>query len=527
VKTCWPLSILLALAVSARGEVTLHRLFSDNAVLQQRAKVPIWGTARDGEKVTVQFQKQRVTTIASNGQWRVTLKPLRAGGPFTLVVTGDPSTGSGRGNTLTRTNLLVGEVWICSGQSNMQWPLTHCENSQAAISNATDPQLRLFTVPNVAANEPQRDVNANWVECTPQTVAGFSGVAYYFGRDLRAARRVPVGLINTSWGGSPAETWVPRSYLAADPILKPSLDSFQQAVASYPKQLEQYQQAEPALTQKHAEAVAQAAAAGKPAPHPPAPPGDPAQNAHRPGALYYAMIAPLQPFAIRGAIWYQGESNAGRAWQYRTLFPTMIRAWRETWGAGAPATGSGQVFPFLFVQLAPCGSAALGVSAWAELREAQLRTTQTLPATAMAVITDAGDCADIHPRRKEPVGARLALAARALAYGERIESSGPLYRAMTVKSDRIALTFSHARGGLVTKAGELKGFIIARADQRFFPAKAEIEGDKVVVSSPDVPQPVAVRYGWADCPDINLYNQAGLPASPFRTDDFPMITQPR
>jgi sialate O-acetylesterase len=505
------LSLSLCLAASAFADVTLHALFSDNAVLQQQMKVPIWGTAAVDEKVTVQFQKQTVATSATNGEWKVVLKPLRAGGPFSLVARG--------ANTITRTNILVGEVWVCSGQSNMQWPLSSSENPQAAVTNAADPMLRLITVPNTHADMPQRDVKASWVGCAPDTARGFSAVAYFFGRDLRTARKVPVGLIHSSWGGSPAETWTPRSYFESDPVLKPIIQEYDRVVQSYPQRLTEYKQAEAELLKKHEEAVAKAKAEGKQAPQPPRPPGDPAMNAHRPAALYNAMIASLQPFAIRGAIWYQGESNAGDAWRYRTLFPTMIRAWRETWGQGD--------FPFLFVQLAPCGSPAEGVSRWAELREAQLFTSQTVPKTAMAVITDAGDCADIHPKRKEPVGARLALAARTVAHGERIVSSGPVYQSAKIEGDHVTLTFQNAGGGLVAMDGELKGFIIAGSDQRFVPAKAEIKGNTVVVSSPDVKQPEAVRYGWADCPSVNLFNKEGLPATPFRTDDFPMVTKPK
>jgi sialate O-acetylesterase len=334
------LLVLGAPRIAVQADVALHALFSDNAVLQQGMKVPIGGTARDGEKVTVTFQRQTVSTAATNGQWKVVLKPLRPGGPFTLEVRGD--------NTITCTNILVGEVWVCSGQSNMQMALHGCENAEAAITNAADAFLRLFTVANTAADEPQRDLKATWNECKPETVRGFSGVAYYFGRDLRTARKVPVGLIHSSWGGSPAETWTPRRYLEADPVLKPAVDGHELAVKNHPAALEHFKQQEPELKKKHEEAVEKAKAEGKPAPRPPAPPGDPAKHPHRPSALYNAMIAPLQPFAIRGAIWYQGESNAGRAWQYRTLFPTMIRSWRETWGQGdfpflrRPATARGR-----------------------------------------------------------------------------------------------------------------------------------------------------------------------------------------
>jgi sialate O-acetylesterase len=306
-------------------------------------------------------------------------------------------------------------------------------------------------------------------------VPDFSAVAYFFGRDLQSKLGVPVGMIHTSYGGTPAEAWTSRAALEANADLKSLLAS------------------PPAGTQAF----------------------------QRPTGLYNAMIHPLIPYAIKGAIWYQGESNAGRAYQYKTLFPTMIRNWRQDWGQGD--------FPFLFVQLAPFHKKVSqpGDSQWAELREAQRLTLKQVPATAMAVITDVGDEDDIHPQKKEPVGQRLALAALALAYGKDVEYSGPAYAGMEVRGHEIWLRFDHVDGGLVAMGDALEGFTIAGADQKFHPATAEIRGDKVVVSSPEVSQPVAVRYGWADYPVVNLANRAGLLASPFATDDFPWITAPK
>jgi sialate O-acetylesterase len=399
-------------------------------------------------------------------------------------------------------NILVGEVWVASGQSNMQWPLSLCANASSDIAAAGDSELRLFYVPRVTADTPQSDVNTNWTCCTPETAAGFSAVAYFFGRDLRKALGVPVGMIHTSWGGTPAEAWTSKEALEARPMLKKLITDWDAKIAAYdPVKTAERNNAAAA---RHKEAAAKAKAAGKPAPPAPRPEVDPAKNPHRPTSLYNAMIHPLLPFAVKGAIWYQGESNNSRAKEYQTLFPAMIECWRDCWKQGD--------FPFLFVQITPHNNMS------PEIREAQLLTTERVPNTAMAVTTDYGNATDIHPREKAPVGARLAYAARALVYGERIEYSGPVFKAMRVSGNKATLHFRHATGGLVAKDGALKGFTIAGADKNFVPAKAEICGDRIVVSSDQVARPVAVRYGWANVPDVNLYNQAGLPASPFRTD---------
>jgi sialate O-acetylesterase len=412
----------------------------------------------------------------------VKLSRLKAGGPDNLVVQGK--------NRIELKNVLVGEVWICSGQSNMEWPLRAAHEGSNAMAASANPQLRLFHVPKTKADEPVTDVKADWKAAAPDTTPDFSAVAYYFGRDLQKALNVPVGLIETCWGGSPAEVWMSKRVLESNPEYKRDIfDAYVEKVNT-------------AGTNKNAR------------------PG------WKPTELYNGMIAPLIPYSFRGAIWYQGESNAGRAKQYRTLFPDMIRNWRQDWDQGD--------FPFLAVQLAPWDknkkrnldviSAKPEDSDWAELREAQLLATRVLPKVGMAVITDVGDKDDIHPTKKAPVGARLALAARGIAYRERIEYSGPIYKSRRIKGDKAILSFEHAEG-LEARGGELKGFAICGPDKKFVWAKATVEGDKVVVSSPEVTQPIAVRYGWSDFPDVNLWTKAGLPASPFRTDDFPMITQ--
>lgn len=457
--------VLACGAVSAA--VKPNSLFTDGAVLQRGIRVPVWGTANDGERVTVKFRDQVVSTVAKDGKWRVNLTPLSAGGPYDMTISGD--------NTIKLTNILVGDVWICSGQSNMQFALTYDSNAAKVIPTATDKKLRLFTVPPAPSATPIDDVNSSWKLCSPDTVKDFAAVAYYFGLNLRQELGVPIGLINTSLGGTPAEAWTRLSAIMSNPDFRGLVD----------RRLSTTEWA-----------------------------------ALKPGYLYSSMIYPLQPYAIKGAIWYQGESNAGRAYQYRTLFPAMVRSWREDWMQGD--------FPFLFVQIAPfmLKSSTPQESAWAELREAQLLSANSIKNSAMAVITDLGDENDIHPRQKGPVGYRLSLAARALAYGENVVYSGPTYKSMQVKDGRAIIEFDNAEG-LAAKGGPLTGFAIAGSDRRFVNAKAEIVGGKVVVSSPEVANPVAVRMGWANYPEVNLYNKAGLPASPFRTDDFPMVTGPK
>jgi sialate O-acetylesterase len=494
-----------ALMLEARADVKLPGLFSDHMVLQQGMRVPVWGWANEGEKVTVAFRGKKVSTTARKGKWMVRLPSQKAGGPDTLTIQGD--------NQIDVHNVVVGEVWICSGQSNMEWPLSGSFESEKDIAASADPNIRLFTAPRLKADAPVDDVKANWQKCDPNTVGKFSAVAYYFGRDLQKARGVPVGLIHTSWGGSPAEVWIREVVLATNPGYKNAI------LESYAGQLEKYQ-AELVKWEREAEDLKKE---GKqPAARKPSSPWKPAE-------LYNGMIGPLIPYAIKGAIWYQGESNAGRAWQYRTLFPDLIRNWRQDWGQGD--------FTFLAVQLAPFDrnkkrsleaiTAAPGDSDWAELREAQLLATKVLPKVGLAVITDVGDKDDIHPTRKEPVGTRLALLARGVAYGEKIQSSGPIYRGMQLRGDKIILNFDHVDGGLEARGGRLRGFAICGEDKKLVWAYAEIDNDKVIVSSPEVRKPVAVRYGWADYPVVNLFNRAGLPASPFRTDDFPLTTAPR
>ena len=439
------------------AEVKPNILFTDGAVLQRAQNVPVWGTANDGERVTVEFAGQTATTTAQRGKWKVELKPLKAGGPFSMKISGD--------NEVTVKNLLVGEVWVASGQSNMEWTLNASFQPEVEKPKAKFPQIRMITAKKVSSLTPLDEIEGKWQECSPETVGGFSAVAYYFARDLHAKLGVPVGIISTSWGGTPAQAWTSAEGFEGQPELKGYADQIK-------------------------------AAAEKPPEKGPGP--------HFPGALYNAMIAPVIPYGMKGVIWYQGESNAGQSKQYQTLFPAMIADWRTKWKLGD--------FPFLYVQIAPFKGQP------PEIREAQFLTLAKTKNTAMAVTTDYGDANDIHPKQKEPVGNRLSLAARALAYGEKIVYSGPLYQEMKAAGDKAWISFSHLGVGLMAKDGDLKGFTIAGADGKFVPAKAQIKGDKVIVSAEGVAEPKAVRYGWENVPDVNLFNKEGLPASPFRTD---------
>jgi sialate O-acetylesterase len=516
------------IAPAARADVKLHPLFTDNMVLQRGTTCPIWGTADPGEAVTVSIDVAsgsgkstvRISTTASNdGWWMVRVGTFQAGDKLTVTIAGK--------NTVTLKNVLAGDVWLCSGQSNMELrvkQLTKEDQGKKVAAEAANPNIRLYDVPNRPAPEPKSDfpVNAKagqgvWLECTPETVANFSAVGYFFGRDLQKALNVPIGLITSDWGGTPAEAWTSRQGLLAEPSLHHYVEKLDAATKGF--DAEKAKAKYEADLAKWKAAAAKAKEEGKQPPRRPLQPGTGGVNQNSPTALYNGMIAPLVPFAISGAIWYQGESNAGRAYEYRTLMPALIRDWRARWG---------YEFPFLIVQLAPFRGGPSGVD-YAELRDAQLYTAQVLPRVGLAVITDVGEETDIHPQKKEPVGARLALAARAIAYGQPVEFSGPVLQGVRFEGDKAILSFLHVDGGLVAKGGELTGFTLAGPDQKFYPAKAEIRGDVVVVSSEKVPNPVAVRYGWTNFakPALNFFNKAGLPAVPFRTDNLPLTTMPK
>lgn len=487
-------------AAGAASALTLNGLFTEGAVLQQSAPVPVWGTAEPGEEIVVQFAGQTLRTRAGHdGRWSVRLAPLSASAePRTLTVSGRSPE-----SKIQVDGVRVGEVWLCSGQSNMQSTLGNSEGGTNAAMAADDPLLRLYRVPLTKADVPQTAVTSQWMACTFSNAIGFSAVAFYFGRELRAARGVPVGLILSAWGGTPAEAWTPRPVLEGRSELRTILEEHEKAVAAYsPERAEEDYQKRLA---NWSNAVAKAKAEQRAPPMRPRKPEPPAEKPQRPSCLYNAMIHPLVPYAIRGAIWYQGEANSGRAKQYEILFPAMICSWRQAWGLGD--------FPFLFVQIAPHQHMV------PDIREAQLAAWKTTPNTAMVVITDVGDETDIHPRKKEPVGRRLALAARAVAYGEKIVYAGPVFRAMTVHGNRAVLEFDHAGSGLAAAEGGLTNFVVASlGSTNFVPAQAVIEGDRVVVTSPEDMPPRAVRYGWSNWFVGSLFNKEGLPATPFRSD---------
>jgi sialate O-acetylesterase len=458
-------AMLLVTTSVVQADVRLPKIISDHMVLQQQQKVNVWGWAEAGEKVVVKLAESSAETNADqHGKWKVTLDPPAAGGPYEMTITGN--------NTLNVKDILVGEVWVCSGQSNMEWPIAASNNANEETENAKFPNVRLFTVTKKIAQDPQSDCEGSWMPCDPSSVASFSAVGYFFGRRLHQELKVPVGLVNSSWGGTLAEAWTSHSTLAGDEM--------------FAKILERSANFDP-------------------------------RTPHQASVLFNGMINPLIPFGIRGAIWYQGESNIGRAEQYAVLFPAMIQDWRKNWGQGE--------FPFYYVQLAPYRYGKADPALCAELREAQLKTL-SVPNTGMVVTMDIGNVTDIHPRNKQDVGRRLAGWALSKTYGRNdLIYSGPLYESMSVEGDKIRLKFKHVAEGLVAKGeGPLTDFTIAGEDQKFVPAEAVIDGQTVVVSSKDVPQPVAVRYGWRDDAQPNLFNSAGLPASPFRTDDYPLNT---
>jgi sialate O-acetylesterase len=660
---CW-----IACAAGAdRPSISLPPLFADHMLLQRGMELPIWGKAAPGEKISISINASQATATANDrGEWSAKIPPLHPGDATTLTIKG-----ADRDKPLVIEDVLVGDVWICSGQSNMEFALAGAKNGAAEVKAAKDPAIRLFQFPRVTALEPSRLVEGKWAVCTPKTAAGFSAVGYFFARDLRARENVPIGLIGNSWGGMPAESFTSAQALKSNPDFQPLLDAkraaapptdaasrekLKQAKAQWEQKyilqdtgnhgfdegfadpqtndsdwkpmklpghwedaglkidgavwfrkqvqipaawvgkelmlrlggiddydtsyfngrqvgrtgdngnelavLVQREYTIPAalvkagratlavrvfdrmgtggfygppermdLAPKGDESAEPISLAGDwryriergvdqpekipPRPMPPAGESAPQLASN----IFNAMVNPLIPYAIKGVIWYQGESNAGRAEQYRTLFPAMIADWRKHWGQGD--------FPFLFVQLANFQPRQPNPtdSAWAELREAQLMTLTKSPQTAMAVTIDIGEEKDIHPKNKQDVGKRLALAAENVAYHhDDVEFSGPIYHAMQVEGRSIRIRFDHARGLKTSDGAPPSGFAIAGADLKFAWADARIDGDSVIVSAKSIDQPIAVRYAWADTPDVNLYNSDDLPASPFRTDDWKMVT---
>lgn len=637
---------LCALTNVLSAQIKLPHIFGDNMVLQREKPITVWGWAKAKEKVTIKFHDQTKTTVADKaGKWSVKLDAEKAGGPYTLTVSGK--------NSVTLTNILVGEVWICSGQSNMEWPVRMASNAAQEIAEANYPQIRHIKIPNVVASTPQADfASGDWKVCSPETAGDFTAVGYFFAVKLAKELNVPVGLINTSWGGTHSETWTSRdafqnsdefkSMIASVPVLNLDeinkkrtaenalrLEALQGKVTITQQEVERWKSPDdddaawpvmqiPALWEESvfpgldgivwlrktfsvSPADAGRAAelhlgmiddsdetyvngvkvggltaqyntprvytiregllkAGRnvisvrvtdtgggggiygPADQVKITIGDRTESLagtwklrvenmtstgsigpnDYPTLLFNAMLNPLIPFTIQGAIWYQGESNAGRAFQYRKAFPLMITDWRKHWGQGD--------FPFYFVQLSSFndrnGNSNAG-SAWAELREAQAMTLK-LPNTGMAVTTDVGEANDIHPRNKKDVGYRLAAIALTDTYRQNLQSRGPAFDALTIRGAEAFVSFKHIGSGLVTpdKYGYLRGFELAGDDRKFYPAQAFIQEGQVIVRSAAVTKPVAVRYNWMDVAlEGNLFNREGFPAEPFRTDSWKGVTE--
>ena len=467
----------LVIGAPAFADVTLPRIFGDHMVLQQKTEAPVWGWADPDEEVTVTLGEAKATAKAgADRKWMVKIAtPAASGTALELVVKGK--------NEIKITDVLAGEVWIASGQSNMEWSVAQSSNPAEEIKNANYPQIRMIKVGRNPSDKPQEDFNfvpnpkdskSGWAVASPETAAPMSAVGLFFARKLNQDLQTPVGIISTNWGGTIAEAWTSHETLAADPEwFGPILERGKEFKPGQPNQ---------------------------------------------PSVLYNSMIKPLVPYAIKGAIWYQGESNVGRAEQYAKLFPAMIADWRKSFGQGD--------FPFLFVQLAPYAyNKQMNTGQLPELWEAQLKTLTASPNTGMCVTTDIATVNDIHPPNKQDVGLRLALWALANTYGKSdLVYSGPLYESHAIEDNKIRIKFKHGAGLKLNESKPGQHFTIAGEDQKFVPATATIDGETVVVTSPDVPKPVAVRFGWTDTSEPNLFNGAGLPASPFRTDTFPMVT---
>ncbi|MCX7421048.1 MAG: sialate O-acetylesterase [Planctomycetia bacterium] len=463
-------SILVASSNLAQADVKLPKVIASHMVLQQKAPLPIWGTADVGEEVTVSIGDNKASTKAgADGKWSVKLKEMTAGGPHELVVKGK--------NEIKLADILIGEVWVASGQSNMEWSVSNSNNPAEEIAAAKYPNIRIFHVKKVPGVTPQAEValDREWSECSPATIGNFSAVAYFFGRHIHKELNVPVGLINTSWGGTRIEPWTPIAGFESVPSLKPIAE---QAIA---------QQAKPDGVQP---------------------------NSGAPTHLYNGMVHALVPFAIRGALWYQGESNRGEGVAYEQKMHALINGWRSVWAQGD--------FPFLYVQLAPYKYVRPPMTdpnhLLPQIWEAQTKTL-AMKNTGMAVTTDITNLDDIHPRNKQDVGKRLALWAMAKTYGkEGLVYSGPLYKSMKVEGNKVRIEFDHIGAGLKSRDGKpLSWFSIAGKEGDFVDATAAIDGNSIIVSSDKIAEPAAVRFGWDQIAEPNLMNGEGLPASPFRT----------
>jgi sialate O-acetylesterase len=502
VSICISLLIFLPAHVLL-ADVKLPALISDHMVLQAGEPVLLWGWAKPDEQVTVEIAGQKLDAQSdTNGNWSVQLAPLKAGSKHTLKVQG--------ANKLVVHDVLAGEVWLGSGQSNMGLQVSRADNFEAEKAAADFPEIRMFRVDSKTSTVPLDDCKGKWLICNSNNVGGFSATLYFFGRNLHQSLKIPVGLIHSSWGGTPIETWLPEVEVKASPAYPAFLERKKRDIAAWPER-EKKVIADLKAWEKTA---ATAKSAGQPEPPKPGQPGSPDSGQYMPGQLYNAMIHPLIRYRIRGALWYQGESNAGGgpagAVNYTDLQNRLLASWRADWNLGN--------FPFFFVQL-PNWEYTGATNSWAFFREGQANCLK-VPNTGMAVTIDIGEADNIHPKNKQEVGRRLALLAFANVHEQKVVSQGPQFLKDETNGANVRIYFSHTDGGLVSRAGALRSFSIAGADKKWHPAAARIESDTVIVSSQEVSQPEAVRYNWANNPDGNLYNGAGLPAAPFRTDHW-------
>ena len=498
------LSIHLMFLSVVSGGVTLPAIISDNMVLQQKSEAPLWGWARPGEQVKIRAQwqdKEYLITTASDGSWQIKLKTPEAGGPYRIVIEGQ--------DKIILQNVMIGEVWLCSGQSNMSFPLLESLGGKDAVAEANCPSMRVFVVQQALSDMPNKNCQGRWQICSPESAGSFSAVAYYFGRELQNKLKVPVGLMVAAWGGTPADCWMSRSALESDSDFVPVLRRYDEILKDYPREKKIYDEQLALWKAQDANANSDKS---KLSAEPRLPIGP--EHWQRPYGTYNGMITPLIPYRLAGVIWYQGEGNSWRAHQYEKMFPALIRSWRNSWGQGN--------FPFYYVQIAPYKYEPPLVAA--ELRHAQLMTLSESN-TGMIVTMDIGDANNIHPLNKKDVGKRLALWALAKNYGnDKIVYSGPIYKGINVESSKIRVFFSHVGSGLIFKNDASYEFEIAGDDGKYVVAKAEIDGDTVLVYSPQIKKPVAVRYCWSNFAQASFFNKDGLPASPFKTDSWPGVT---
>ncbi|MDX2186479.1 MAG: sialate O-acetylesterase [Opitutaceae bacterium] len=498
------LSMLILCSTAAAADLRLGPLFTDHAVLQQGRQVPVWGSADPGEAIEVAFSGQTVATKAdANGRWHIELQPLPVSSAgATLTVTG-------KGRSVALADILVGDVWVCSGQSNMEWSVVESDRGPEEVAAAKFPLIRHIKVERTEATSPQSGVKTTggWKVCSPETAGEFTAVGFFFAREINSRVGVPIGLVNSSWGGSAIEPWLGAESYTSNPSLAHILPRWEANLAFREQKRKEHQEAMEKW--KAAEAAARAANKAFTEKQPEA--WWELLYPMQPSTTYNGMIHPILPAAVRGFLWYQGESNAGRASEYGTLLKELVMSWRARFGAPDA--------PFYVVQLANFDGDQPKGTDWALLRDQQ-SSVLDLPATGVAITIDIGDKKDIHPRNKQEVGRRLALIARAEVYGHSVDYLGPTFAGAVREGTAMRVSFKHTSGALTARERPLTGFQIAGADKVFYPASASIKRDTVLVSAPEVKEPVAVRYAWINSPEANLYNGAGLPAVPFRTDNW-------